>query len=127
MPLPRAQALVAGKLDTPVGACIDFHSGPHADTGDPCPVSFLECLACGNAYALDRHLPRLVHLLDTLESLRSTVSPDTWDTWYRRHWTRLHALLGQNTTTEQRTAARNRSTQHEREMIDDLMRRRLDA
>jgi hypothetical protein len=127
VPLRRAQALVAGTLDTPVGACIDFHSGPHTEPGNPCPVSFLECLACGNAYALDRHLPRLVHLLDTLDSLRSAVSPDTWDTWYRQHWTRLHALLDQNTTAEQRAAARQRTTQQDREMIDDLMRRRLDA
>jgi hypothetical protein len=53
------QALADGALDTATGACLDFTNNPFGTPGQPCTASFLDCLACSNAVATRRHLPRL--------------------------------------------------------------------
>src|SRR6185437_2483025 len=66
------QALADGALDTATGACLDFTNSP---SGQPCTASFLDCLACPNAVAARRHLPRLAWLHRALDELRATVPP----------------------------------------------------
>ena len=56
-----AEALRRGDLDTATAACTDFTHSPHSEPGLPCTASFLLCLACPNAVATRRHLPRLVY------------------------------------------------------------------
>jgi hypothetical protein len=49
--------LVTGAQGTALASCTDHQASPHAQLGDPCPASFLDCLDCGNARALPHHLP----------------------------------------------------------------------
>ena len=69
----REQALADGALDTATGACLDFTNSPYGLPGQPCTASFLDCLACSNAVATRRHLPRLAWLHRALDELRATV------------------------------------------------------
>ena len=66
----QAQALADGTLDTATGACLDFTHSPFSPPGQPCTASFLDCLACRNAVATRRHLPRLAWLHRALDELR---------------------------------------------------------
>jgi hypothetical protein len=121
-----AQAVTSGAADTATAACMGFTDSPHAEPGQPCPASFLLCLGCRNAIATPRHLPRLVYLHSCLDSLRGTVGEQVWELDWREHWLRLESLLNVHTTVAQRADALRRSTERDRTLIDDLLRRRLD-
>lgn len=55
----------AGELDTLVSSCLDIDHSPL--TGERCTASFLTCLRCPNALVLERHLPMLLALVDSLQ------------------------------------------------------------
>jgi hypothetical protein len=80
----------AGSKDTATVACADITH--HPITGEVCRDNFLMCLACDNAIATARHIPRLALLHQALEDLRSTLASKGWERW-REHYLRLHAFL----------------------------------
>ena len=126
MPAERVRALVRGDLDTATGACRDFQHSPFTPAG-PCSVSFLLCFACDNAVATSRHLPRMIYLHDCLSALRSAVGSAAWAADWAAHYARISDLLSTHTTDAERTALRERLTDRDRELIDQLLARRLDA
>ena len=110
----------SGRGDTVVAACGDIHH--HPVTGTDCTESFLLCLACPNAVATPRHLPRLVLIHEALEQLRSAVDPADWRLRWQPHYLRLHGLLTAKTTPAQRRAALAASTTQDRRQVDALLR-----
>jgi hypothetical protein len=67
------QRMLAGELDTVLGACIDHTSSPHTTAGQACRASFMLCLSCPCARATPSHLPVQVLVHDELEHRRSTI------------------------------------------------------
>ncbi len=117
----KAQALIDGVLDTATGACLDFRDSPFAQPGQPCTASFLSCLACRNAVATRRHLPRLAYLHHALDTLRGTVDAAVWNQDWRAHFLRLTALLQENTTATERAAAVGGISDGDRALIDRML------
>jgi hypothetical protein len=115
------QALADGALDTATGACLDFTNSPSGLPGQPCTASFLDCLACSNAVATRRHLPRLAWLHCALDELRATVPPAAWEQDWAAHFLRLTTLLGDNTTAAERQAAARAASDTDRELIAGLL------
>lgn len=126
LPPSTAQDVADGKLDTAVGACLDFTHSPFTADGHACTASFLLCLACPNAVATPAHLPRLLLLADALDNLAS-VNPVRFDRLYREHRHRLEHLLTTRATEPDRAAARRATTDTDRTTIERLLRRDLDA
>ena len=117
---------MSGQWDTALASCTDYEHSPFTPAG-PCAVSFLLCLACPNAVATARHLPRLVHLHDALEQLRGSVPGSVWDLDWAPHWSRLTDLLDRHTTIDERSNARRQLTDTDRAIIDAVLTRRLQA
>jgi hypothetical protein len=115
------QALADGALDTATGACLDFTNSPSGPPGQPCTASFLDCLACGNAVATRRHLPRLAWLHRALDELRATVPSATWEQDWQAHFLRLTSLLEDNTTAAESQAAARAASDADRELIAGLL------
>ena len=122
-----AEAIQRGDLDTATAACTDFTHSPHNEPGLPCTASFLLCLACPNAVATRRHLPRLVYLHDGLAELHAVLDTTVWDRQWQQHFQRISALLDTHTTATERSEVRARITDSDRMTIDRLLRRTLDA
>jgi hypothetical protein len=122
-----AAAIQRGDLDTATAACTDYTHSPHNDPGLPCTASFLLCLACPNAVATRRHLPRLVHLHDGLTELHTVLDTTVWDRQWQQHFERVSVLLDTHTTAGERSDARTRVTDADRTTIDRLLRRTFDA
>lgn len=128
VPVHTLKLLLAGRLDTPTAACVDFFGSPFADeAGQPCPASFFACFACGNAVITPRHLPRLVVLLDALDDIATVVTPSRWDRDFAEHHARLHTVLTTNATTAEIVHARGAAGDEDREMVRRLLSRRLDG
>jgi hypothetical protein len=123
----QAEALADGALDTATGACLDFHHSPFSPPGQPCTASFLDCLACRNAVATRRHLPRLAWLHRALEELRGTLEAAVWAQDWRTHFLRLSALLEDNTTPAERGVAARSVSDADRELIRGLLTGRYTA
>ncbi|HEY1323202.1 MAG TPA: hypothetical protein VGF32_23290 [Streptosporangiaceae bacterium] len=123
----QAQALANGVLDTATGACLDYTHGPFSPPGQPCTASFLDCLACRNAVATRRHLPRLAWLHRALDELRGTVDAAVWAQDWRTHFLRLTAPLDDNTTPAERDAAARAVSDADRELIRGLLTGRYTA
>jgi hypothetical protein len=70
MPAIGAASLERALAD---GTCLDFTNSPLGPPGQPCTASFLDCLACSNAVATRRQLPRLAWLHRALDALRATA------------------------------------------------------
>ncbi|MDT5026508.1 MAG: hypothetical protein QOE61_2934 [Micromonosporaceae bacterium] len=121
-----AAQVVQGQLDTAVAACTDFEHSPFTPSG-PCAVSFLLCFACPNAVATGRHLPRIVYLHRALEDLRSAVDTGTWAMDWADHHGRVADLVRAHTTDTERVALQAQVTDQDRELIDRMLDRRLDA
>lgn len=121
-----AKAIRDGTLDTATAACTDFTHSPFSEPELPCTASFLLCLACPNAIATRRHLPRLVHLREALDELRGVVDSAVWSQDWHEHHLRVSAVLDNHTTPEERSAARADLSDADRATIDKLLRRRLD-
>jgi hypothetical protein len=122
-----AKAIANGDYDTPVGACSDFTNSPFTPPGLPCSVSFLLCLACRNAIATRRHLPRLVYLRHALQELRAVARKAVWDQDWQEHYLRVVSLLDQHATAAEQAAALAKATDADRLMIDRLLHRKLDS
>jgi hypothetical protein len=122
-----AKAIANGEHDTATGACTDFTNGPVTEPGLPCTASFLLCLACGNAVATRRHLPRLVYLQQALNELRAVVDARVWDQDWREHLLRVDSLLADHTTSAERAAQRELISDTDRMLVDRMLRRKLDA
>lgn len=128
VPVHTLKLLLAGHLDTPTAACTDFFGSPFADeAGQPCPASFFACFACGNAVVTPRHLPRLVVLLDALDDIATVVTPSRWDRDFAEHYARLRTVLTTNATTAEIIQARGVARDEDREMVCQLLNRRLDG
>ncbi len=128
VPAHTLKLLLAGRLDTPTAACVDFFGSPFAiEAGQPCPASFFACFACGNAVITPRHLPRLVVLLDALDDIATVVTPPRWDRDFAEHYARLRTILTTNATTQEITQARGAARDEDREMVRRLLNRRLDG
>ena len=117
----QQQALADGTLDTATGACLDFTNSPFGTPGQPCTASFLDCLACSNAVATRRHLPRLAWLHRALDELRATAPPATWERDWQAHFLRLTSLLEDNTAAAERQAAARAASDDDRELIAGLL------
>jgi hypothetical protein len=117
----KAQALIDGVLDTATGACLDYRNSPFSQPGLPCTASFLSCLACRNAVATRRHLPRLAYLHHALDTLRGTVDAAVWDQDWRAHFLRLTVLLEENTSAAERSGAVRGITDIDRDLIDRML------
>lgn len=122
----KAEQVLAGDLDTPVGSCTDFEHSPFTPQG-PCAVSFLMCFACPNAIATERHLPRILYLQAAIDSLRSVVNAEVWDADWSAHHDRIGDLVRTHTRTDERPALLAALTPRDRLMIDRMLARRLDA
>jgi hypothetical protein len=118
--------VLSRRADTVLAGCTDFHHGPHAPAGGPCPASFLLCLACPNALATPEHLPVQVTVHDALAEVASAVDEATWAARYAGHYTRLGDLLDRHTTTTERDDARRRITPADLERVRRLLARDLD-
>jgi hypothetical protein len=128
VPVTTLKLLLAGNLDTPTGACVDFFNSPFStDPGDPCPASFFACFACGNSVITPRHLPRLVVLLDALDAIATVVTPSRWEVDYAPHYARLRSVITTNATDPEIQKARRAIEPAEHEMISRLLKRNLDA
>jgi hypothetical protein len=110
----------SGSADTPVAACQNFLVNPR--TGTVCADSFMLCLACPNAVATPRHLPRLVTLHAALEELSSALPSDVWRARWQEHYLRLCSLLEMHSTPAERAASRANATATEKDNIDRLLR-----
>ena len=120
--------ILAGRLDTPTSSCIDFLNSPFADTaGDPCPASFLACLACDNAVITPQHLPRLLALKDALDNVATIVTETRWNLSYGEHYARLCNVVHHNATAAEIAAASQAATAQDRTLIEQLLSRNLDA
>jgi hypothetical protein len=128
VPVVTLKLILAGKLDTPTAACVDFRNSPFArEAGEPCPASFFACLACRNSVVTPEHLPRLVTLRDALDNIAAIVPAIRWEADYSDHYTRLTSLIGNNATSAEIETARRSATDAERELIGELLGRNLDA
>ncbi|WP_410628201.1 hypothetical protein [Amycolatopsis sp. cmx-8-4] len=126
LPVEGVHQLVNGDLDTATGACRDFEHSPFTPAG-PCSASFLLCFACDNGLAATRHLPRITYLHDALSALRSVVGPAVWATDWATHYSRVTDLLNSLATAAERAALRGQLTDRDRDIIDQVLDRRLDT
>lgn len=94
----------AGTLDTAWSACADHDS--HPATGKPCHASFLTCFHCGNCVITRAHLPRLLALLDALDSRRQHLAHADWWARYGPTWAAIrHDVLSKFSPAEREAAA----------------------
>lgn len=128
VPVHTLKLLLAGRLDTPTAACVDYFGSPFADeAGQPCPASFFACFECGNAVITPRHLPRLVVLLDALDDIATVVTPPRWDRDFAEHYARLRTVLTTNATSAEIAQARSAAHDEDRNVVSRLLSRRLDG
>lgn len=128
IPVSTLKLLLAGNLDTATTACTDFLNSPFAaHAGEPCPASFFACFSCTNALITPEHLPRLITLLDALNNVATLVAPARWESDYRDHYARLHAILDQNATKAEIGDARRHITDADRDIVTALIGRKLDT
>ncbi len=78
------QQPAAAGVGTAWTSCTDHEH--HPLTGRRCAASFLDCFHCGNCVVTDDHLPRLLSLLDALETRRRQMGEDAWWARYGSSW-----------------------------------------
>lgn len=97
------QSDLGGIQATPWASCADFEH--HPLTQKRCASSFLDCFHCGNCVVTDDHLPSLLGLLDAFESLRSSLSEESWWRKYGPAWAAIrYEVLPKFTESEVREA-----------------------
>nr|WP_196790088.1 hypothetical protein [Streptomyces caniscabiei] len=77
---------------TATADCGDDTNSPWPAPDGGCGADFLLCLACTNAHVHPGHHPRLAHLHQQMDSLRSVLPDDTWTTRWNDHRLRLEDL-----------------------------------
>ncbi len=117
--------LLAGELDTVLGACVDNRNGPHGPPGQPCPASFMLCLGCECARALPKHLPVQILVHDGLRERRSQMSALEWARRFAAPHAQLSDLLDQHDATAI-ADARDSITASDRALVDRFLGRELD-
>ncbi len=117
------ERLLAGKLDTVLGGCID-NTGPH-DPGQPCRASFMLCLSCPCARATPQHLPTQVLVHDELAARRAAMTPLRWTQRFAGPQAQLADLLDRAGPVAV-ADARQAITDSERALVDRFLRRELD-
>lgn len=82
-----AEASPVPASETAWSSCLDHEH--HPLTGRRCKTSFLDCFQCSNCLVTGAHLPRLLGLLDALESRRALMTEAGWWARYGSTWTAL--------------------------------------
>ena len=126
MDVAALQRMLAGEMDTVMGACIDHTSSPHAAAGQPCRASFMLCLSCPCARATPSHLPVQVQTHDQLERRKSAVTPLRWAQRFALPHAQLADLLDRAGTAAV-ADARSAVIAREREIVDRFLDRELDV
>ncbi|MEV6724921.1 hypothetical protein AB0M94_28770 [Streptomyces xanthochromogenes] len=116
--------MLAGELDTVLGACTDNTGGAY-NPGEPCRASFLLCLDCECARALPRHLPLQVLVHDRLAERREQMDPLQWAGRFAGPHAQLADLLDQADETAVEDA-RQAAGPAEHKLADRLLNRELD-
>jgi hypothetical protein len=119
------QRMLAGELDTVLGACVDHTNSPHTEAGQPCRASFMLCLSCPCARATPNHLPIQVLIHDELERRKKAVTPLRWAQRFALPHAQLADLLhraGPTTVADAREAV----TSAERQLAERFLNRELD-
>jgi hypothetical protein len=118
------QRLLAGRLDTVVGGCVDNTHGPHTP-GQACRASFMLCLSCPCARATPQHLPTQALVHDELEARRVAMTPLRWTQRFALPHAQLADLLdraGPVAVADARVAV----TAADRQLVDRFLHRELD-
>jgi hypothetical protein len=116
--------MIAGELDTVLGACTDNNNGPY-NPGEPCWASLLLCLDCECARALPRHLPLQVVVHDRLAERREQMGKLQWAERFAGPHAQLADLLDQADDTAVEDARRSVGPD-ERKLADRLLNREID-
>lgn len=117
--------VLAGDLDTVLGACTDNLASPHTPAGQPCRASFMLCLSCPCARALPHHLPVQVAVHDTLHARRAQMTPLRWAQRFGLPHAQLSDLLDRAGSTAV-TDARAHLTDDQQRLVDRFLNRELD-
>ncbi|MCZ2524366.1 hypothetical protein [Streptomyces sp. HB2AG] len=116
--------MIAGELDTVLGACTDNTGGAY-NPGEPCRASFLLCLGCECARALPRHLAVQVVVHDRLAERREQMDRLQWAERFAGPHAQLADLLDQADETAVEDARRGAGPD-EHKLADRLLNRELD-
>jgi hypothetical protein len=119
------QRMLAGELDTVLGACVDQTNSPHADAGQPCRASFMLCLSCPCARAMPTHLAVQALVYDELGHRKSAVTPLRWAQRFALAHNQLGDLLeraGEVAVADARAAV----TPAQRQLVQRFLNRELD-
>jgi hypothetical protein len=114
------ERLLAGQLDTVLGACVD-----DAEGGQVCTASFMLCLGCPCARATPAHLPLQVAVHDALITRKAIVTPLRWATRFAESFYRLVDLLGRAGETAV-ADARAAVSDTDAELVQHFLERDLD-
>jgi len=114
------ERLIAGELNTVLGACVDDAEGEQV-----CTASFLLCLGCPCARATPAHLPLQIAVHDALLTRKADVTPLRWATRFAESHYRLTDLLdraGEAAVADGRAAV----TDTDAELVRHFLERDLD-
>lgn len=119
------QRMLAGELDTVLGACVDHTNSPHARPGQACRASFMLCLSCPCARATPTHLPIQVLVHDELAQRRAAVTPLRWAQRFALPHAQLADLVHRAGSAAV-TDARQTITTADRRLAERFLSRELD-
>jgi hypothetical protein len=120
MDTPTLERLLAGELNTVLGACVDEAEGDQV-----CTASFMLCLGCPCARATPAHLPLQVAVYDALLTRKAAITPLRWATRFAESHYRLADLLDQAGDTAV-ADARAAVTDSDAELVRHFLERDLD-
>lgn len=115
------ERLLAGELNTVLGACVDDAAGDQV-----CTASFMLCLGCPCARATPAHLPLQVAVHDALLTRKAVVTPLRWATRFAESHYRLADLLdraGETAVADAREAV----TDTDADLVRHFLERDLDS
>ncbi|MGJ6963899.1 hypothetical protein ACSDR0_18500 [Streptosporangium sp. G11] len=126
MDVVTLRRVLAGELDTVLGACVDHLNGSFTAPGRPCEASFMLCLSCRCARALPTHLPIQVAVRDEMLVRKPTMTPLRWAERFAGPLAQLDDLLRHypDAMIEQ---ARVSITPDQRALAQRLLNRELDV
>ncbi|MGW0545692.1 hypothetical protein [Streptomyces altiplanensis] len=108
--------------ETAVADCEDESTSPWPALAGGCGADYLLCLGCRNAHVHPGHHPKLAHLHQRLQSLRSVLPDSVWDERWRDHLLRLEDLRHEKKIgTAAWRAALDRVTNADRALIGLLL------
>ncbi|MFI9365863.1 hypothetical protein ACIG5E_33150 [Kitasatospora sp. NPDC053057] len=123
--IPVLKRMLAGDLDTVLGACTDHRGGSHAPPGQPCRASFMRCLDCPCARATPQHLTVQILVLDGLDSHRAEMPPARWAQRFALPHAQLAELVSRHPPAAV-THARDEATSADRRLAERFLARELD-